>query len=259
VIDQATQELSPEALCASGDFGATLRRVRERSGVTLRDIAETTKLPLTSLRALEADRIDQLPGGLFRRAIVRAYAAEIGLNADRVLQAFLTKYPDDVPTAGPMAPSSPQDVPRSLRGALSVIGAIVPIVAGAIYFTAGTAGSDGPRHIADVVPSRGREPLAAQVAPAPLADMNPLAMMISVSARTRLAVIADGREVIARQLEPGEVIRLSVADDVLLMGDNAGAVQFSINGRAGRTLGDPGTPLSARIPRTDYLSWLTPQ
>jgi hypothetical protein len=84
-------------------------------------------------------------------------------------------------------------------------------------------------------------------------------MMISVSSQTRLAVIADGREVVARQVEAGEVIRLTLADDVVLMGDNAGAVQFSINGRAGRTLGEDGVPLSARIPRSDYVSWLTQQ
>ena len=38
--------------------------------------------------------------------------------------------------------------------------------------------------------------------------------------------------------------------------DDAGAVHFSINGRAGLALGDSGTPLTARISRDDYQDWL---
>jgi hypothetical protein len=42
----------------------------------------------------------------------------------------------------------------------------------------------------------------------------------------------------------------------VFVGDDAGAVHFSINGRAGRTLGESGSPLTARISRTDYQQWL---
>jgi hypothetical protein len=52
------------------------------------------------------------------------------------------------------------------------------------------------------------------------------------------------------------VFKVDLSNDVVLVGDNAGAVHFSINGRAGRTLGDAGTPLTARISRDDYHDWL---
>jgi hypothetical protein len=52
------------------------------------------------------------------------------------------------------------------------------------------------------------------------------------------------------------VFRLDLSNDVILVGDNAGAVHFSINGQAGRSLGGSGTPLTARISRTDYHDWL---
>jgi hypothetical protein len=46
---------------------------------------------------------------------------------------------------------------------------------------------------------------------------------------------------------------------VVLLGDNAGAVHFSINGRPGRALGVDGAALSVRIRRAEYLSWLIQQ
>jgi Domain of unknown function (DUF4115) len=83
-----------------------------------------------------------------------------------------------------------------------------------------------------------------------------VSMMVSVSSSTRLQIVADGSQVLARQLDAGEVFKLDLSNDVVLVGDDAGAVHFSINGRAGRTLGDSGSPLTARISREDYQDWL---
>ena len=45
---------------------------------------------------------------------------------------------------------------------------------------------------------------------------------------------------------------MAFSDSVELSGDNAGGVQFSINGRAGRLLGGPGEALSARLGRDEH-------
>lgn len=239
---------------APQDFGALFRHAREASGVSLRDIADTTKLPVTTLKALEANRIGQLPGGIFRRAIIRTVAAEVGLDPERTVRAFVAQYPDEVPSSTDVVSEPPRTTPRLLQAALSLLGALIPLLAGAVYFSASLA--DRPHHVADVMPGRFEGSLDADVDRTSAGDVDSLAMLISVSERTRLAVIADGREVVARELAAGEVIRVSVSDDVVLMGDNAGAVNFSINGFPGRTLGDHGSPLSARIARGEYLSWL---
>jgi hypothetical protein len=255
LVINPTQLTETHLQCA--DFGAELRYAREGAGVTLRAIADTTKLPLTALKALEDNRIDQLPGGIYRRAIVRAYAEEIGLDAHETVRAFLDRYPDEVASNGAVEATESHPVSGWLRAGVSLVGALIPVFAGVFYFASGTEGSDSSRQVVDVIASRvdghAADPLSA------IAAANAVPMMISVSSATRLAVIADGREVVARQLEAGEIIRLTVSDDVVLMGDNAGAVHFSINGRPGRTLGDDGVPLSARIPRDDYLSWLIQQ
>ena len=48
-----------------------------------------TKLYMMALLALETNQVDRLPGGIFRRAIVRNYAAQVGLDPEQTLRAFL--------------------------------------------------------------------------------------------------------------------------------------------------------------------------
>ena len=60
-------------------FGENLRRERELRGVDLHEMAEATKISIRFLQALEQDRVDVLPGGIFPRAFVRQYGKYLGL------------------------------------------------------------------------------------------------------------------------------------------------------------------------------------
>ena len=71
-----------------------LRSARERRGVTLKQLADTTKISPSVLTALEANDLGQLPGGLFIRAFVRSYAAEVGLDPEHTVDALLKAYRD---------------------------------------------------------------------------------------------------------------------------------------------------------------------
>ncbi len=92
---------------SNGDVGAWLRAARERSGRSLRQIADSTKLSVRTLDMLERNRVSQLPGGIYRRAIVRSYASEIGLDPETTLRLFLARYPQDDDTAIPEAAPEP--------------------------------------------------------------------------------------------------------------------------------------------------------
>ena len=74
-------------------LGAYLRRERERRGLALRTISESTKLSVGLLEGLEADDISRWPGGIFRRAFVRSYAQCVGLDPDDVLKRFEQQHP----------------------------------------------------------------------------------------------------------------------------------------------------------------------
>ncbi len=64
------------------EFSDKLRRAREEKGVSLRDIAAATKISVGALEALERGAFSRLPGGIFSRAFVRAYALEVGLDPE---------------------------------------------------------------------------------------------------------------------------------------------------------------------------------
>lgn len=106
------------------NFGHMLRQAREHSGVTLRDIADATKLSVATLQALENNRMTQLPGGIYRRAIVRAFAGAVGLDPEATLRTFLEQYPDDVPSWATLLPPSRVGMRGVLQSAVSAVFAL---------------------------------------------------------------------------------------------------------------------------------------
>ena len=70
-------------------FGETLRRERELRQISLREIAEATKINLRYLDALERDDFRHLPGGVFNKGFVRAYAQFIGIDPETTVTAYL--------------------------------------------------------------------------------------------------------------------------------------------------------------------------
>src|SRR5688500_3126675 len=83
-------------------FGENLRRERELRGVDLHEMAEATKISIRFLQALEQDRVDVLPGGIFPRAFVRQYAKYLGLDPERLVAEFVFAFGSDpVPARAP--------------------------------------------------------------------------------------------------------------------------------------------------------------
>jgi transcriptional regulator with XRE-family HTH domain len=96
------------------DFGAWLRDARERAGLSLDDIATTTKVGRAQLVALERNDLSRWPAGIFRRAFVRSYAGLVGLDPDRTLALFLRAFPD--PDGAGEAPSPRPKTTRADSG-----------------------------------------------------------------------------------------------------------------------------------------------
>jgi len=69
-------------------FGAFLENHRAGRHLSLHDIAAETKIAARHLAALERGDVRSWPGGLYRRAMVRAYAAAIGLDPEVTVCEF---------------------------------------------------------------------------------------------------------------------------------------------------------------------------
>jgi cytoskeletal protein RodZ len=108
------------------DFGARMKRAREEKGVSLRQIADRTKLSVGALDALERNDISRLPGGIFSRAFVRSYALEIGLDPEQTVREFLQHFPNDSVSLGRSHASVDDGAPGGdRRGRLGVVVVIV--------------------------------------------------------------------------------------------------------------------------------------
>jgi cytoskeleton protein RodZ len=73
---------------AGQGFGQTLRKAREERGLSAQDLAESTRIRLSYLEALEAEDWGALPGGVTGRGFVRSLAQQLGLPAEDLLAEY---------------------------------------------------------------------------------------------------------------------------------------------------------------------------
>ncbi len=70
-------------------LGEELRQKREQRGISLAEISEATRIGTRFLKAIETDNFSILPGGIFTRSFIRAYAKHVGMNEDEAIGHYL--------------------------------------------------------------------------------------------------------------------------------------------------------------------------
>jgi cytoskeleton protein RodZ len=119
-------------------FGDKLRREREMRGVSLEEISESTKIGTRSLRALEQDDFEKLPGGIFNKGFVRAYSRFLGLDEEQTVADFDAAFKEYKLASGytEEVQTEPEPEPPASKIPWLAITAIVLIAAlvGAVYF-----------------------------------------------------------------------------------------------------------------------------
>jgi cytoskeleton protein RodZ len=78
-----------------------LARFRKRAGVSLEQIAHSTKIGSRFLEAIEGERFDRLPGGIFTTSYLRQYALAIGYDEDALVAFCNRKMNGSEPSAEP--------------------------------------------------------------------------------------------------------------------------------------------------------------
>src|SRR5580704_15242899 len=78
-------------------FGEKLKQEREKRKITLEQISVSTKIGTRMLQALEEDKFGQLPGGIFNKGFVRAYARCVGIDEDQTVADYLQASGDAPP------------------------------------------------------------------------------------------------------------------------------------------------------------------
>lgn len=252
---------------------SSLREARERRGLSLEEIANTTKISVSALEALERYDASSLPGGIFTRAFVRSYATEVGLDAETALREFLARCPEVEPVeaAGPGETSAPGHLglggsrPIGLRLALLA----APLVALGVFVGVRACDDGASARVPDggapavaaesaLAPPAGRDPAGtpAPTMPPPV-EGAPLVMEIRPSRDCWVAATVDGEAVLSRLMRAGERQTLRAAEAITVNVGDAGAFEYTLNAEPGRLLGGRGQVVTETITPDNYRDYLT--
>jgi hypothetical protein len=105
----------------SGGIGEKLREARQHGGISLKEIADATKISVSMLQALERNDISRLPGGVYGRGYVRSFATAVALDPEAAVAEFVTQFPVGSVTDGypPTERVEVSAIPRAARPGLS--------------------------------------------------------------------------------------------------------------------------------------------
>jgi cytoskeleton protein RodZ len=279
------------------DVGAALRDARERRSLSLDQLSQATKISVAILRAIENNEVDKLPGGIFTRGFLRAYAREVGLDPEGTVRRYLAEFgqgTDIVEVDRPGTSETGAEPARAVAGETdleeverravrfqSLMAAVALVISLVGYFAfarwrapvALTAGPD-TRSTGAIEIARSSSPVpspAAATAARPetgTTGSRELARAVAtggdvlhVDIRPQgpcwLSTTADGTRVIYRLMQRGERQVIDVHDEVVLRVGDPAVFTFSINGMSGRPVGHAGEAVTVRITKQNYREFLS--
>src|SRR5579859_1323913 len=252
-----------------GAFGDRLRREREMRGVTLDEISISTRISRRHLEALEREEFDNLPGGIFNKGFVRAYAKFLGIDEEQAVADYLAANSPE-PQTEEAFPLNVPDKParRSTQPVTSVILALLAlgIIAGGWFYRAkyhpqhqakGVVNAPAPRTssstLPEPAPQQGPPSVSAIPGEVP-ATQTPQSQLpaqeqsingsftvrIRATEKSWVSMKADGHTVVERELGVGEEQSAKAEKQITLTVGNAAGVEVSFNGASQGLLGEKG-------------------
>lgn len=87
-------------------IGEQLRLAREGRGIPLREISDQTRISMHYLEAIETNDYKRLPGGIFNRSFVKAYARYVGYDEKEAVEGY-TRFMRELGDTGDEVASTP--------------------------------------------------------------------------------------------------------------------------------------------------------
>jgi cytoskeleton protein RodZ len=248
-------------------FGVRLKQEREQRGITLEEISATTKIGTRMLVALEQDHFDQLPGGIFNKGFIRAYARCLGLDEDQTIADYLIasgnlpsekekdKRSDSVNESSFELQAEADRGQSNLPwGTFAILLLLVALGFAAWGFYSREA-SKNPRktgaapatmnvsptgsasaHLVAAPPASAPPVSAATVIktsptslPPPVPK--PLSLRITLRSDSWLSVTSDGREILQGSFTAPTEKTIHASKEIVVKAGNVGALDFEFNGK----------------------------
>lgn len=166
-------------------YGAVLRSRREKLGLSLDDLAASTRVRKTYLQALEEENHQLLPGNAYVIGFLRIYARQVGLPVEPLLRSFEAVDTGDEGAAEPSAGAGHQRRPRKAArkgrgiGWLLLVVVCLAALAVAVFFWQRRGDAPAPPE------PEAKSPSSVQVEPMPQPQAQPLPAPPPVAPQSR--------------------------------------------------------------------------
>ena len=246
-------------------IGDLLRRERERQNLSIKDIEKATSIRALYIDAIEKGEYKTLPGEVYAKGFVRNYANYLKLNANEIVSGFNeemhpqeemheaaeSSFAEDARQAQPAQGSreeyrgpkitSLESYPmekksHGVRNALMVAAAVFVVAFAALIAFGGDEEPSAPAPRAKTQTQQGQK--QTEAAPKPAADG--VEMKLSFTDRCWTEVVVDGKTEFEGTAEKGKVLTLKGKDKVRITAGNAGALNYSLNGKDMGAIGQKG-------------------
>lgn len=236
-------------------IGQVLRRERELRGISLEEISNSTKISMKQLEALEQDRMNDLPGEFFIKAILRTYAKSIGLEENEVLNMYYedSLMREHIPESRAPQNTLKQPIPKRTKKIIGWAAAVTVslFILTFVYLTFWKRDTALPQVKLTNTPLIPKESPASF--PELKAEEQKLILEISFTEETWLQVYTDGDLNIEATKMPGETLSIEASEELLIHLGNAGGITYKLNNREGKPLGPSGTTVrNIRITRENF-------
>jgi len=218
------QEVPPQDHSELSSFGEELRREREIRGISLKEIADATKVSKRFLEAIERNDHKTLPAPVFTRGFVREYARYLGLSVDDIVNRYnyaaagdqnvepsphLERLTQPPPEAHPRTPPPKKGIPppyARIDRNIFVLVAIVVALAGVSWWAIKHRRAEAEAAAREEVVAPTMAPARPAPAPTPstAAADDSLRLTIEVTDDSWVKLEADGKRIVDDQLHQGE-------------------------------------------------------
>ncbi|MBD3413886.1 MAG: DUF4115 domain-containing protein [Candidatus Aminicenantes bacterium] len=246
--------------------GQELKKERELRGISLKEIADNTKVSIRYLRALEEDKFDILPGKFFIKSIIKTYSDYIGLDQEAILDQFhhtiqMIKQESSEPEVKEEDEVTPTEIPRRFKILLRIAGyliiAILSVVIVLLLIRSHRSATVDESTISSELPLSKKQLSPELNALIPYRKMR---LKITFRQETWIEIFCDQELHFSGLKQPGESLSATAENEFLIHVGNAGGLSFSINGREGKSLGKSGDVLrNLKITSDNYNQYLTEQ